>query len=433
MVTSAIGWAIGWPDRPSLCRTSPPRIAAYRATVLLDGVRVLDLTQYLSGPSCTRLLAALGADVIKVEFGPGGDPSRTLPVIRDDRSAYYVQQNRGKRSVAVDFSHPASASLIAELADRSDVLVENFGPGVLERRDLGHETLQARNPRLIFASISGFGRTGSRSHLPGYDLIGQAFSGMMHLTGEPDGPPQSTGSPIADFAAGLSCFGAIGHALFARERTGRGERIDVSLVEPLVYMHSIAVMAPSASEGAYRQTRTGRHFGAVAPSGTFRGPDGWLVLQVLDPQWPRLCAAMGRPELATDPRWADTAGRAAHADEINTMVENWMGSFPSNAALLAHLEAHRLPAAPVIDPADTGEDPWFRERGIVCDVDDEVLGRISVTGLPMRFGTVAPPTVDRPAPFLGQHNAEVLAELLGYDAARIDELVADGVLMAAHR
>lgn len=400
--------------------------------MLLTGVRVLDLTQYLSGPSCTRLLAALGADVIKVEFGPAGDPSRTLPVVRDGRSAYYVQQNRGKRSLGVDFGRPEAVALIAELAGHCDVFVENFGPGVLTRRGLDDTTLCARHPRLIYASISGFGRTGSLSHLPGYDLIGQAFSGMMHVTGEPDGAPQATGSPIADFAAGMATFASIGHALFARERTGRGQYIDVSLIEPLVYMHSIAVMAPSASEGTFRQERSGRHFGAVTPSGTFRGPEGWLVLQVLDPQWPRLCAAMGRPELAEHPDYASTPARAARADAINELVENWMRSFPSDAALLAHLEAHRLPAAPVLDPATAADHPWFRERGAVVDVDDEILGRIAVTGLPMHLSDVPTQPVDRPAPFLGQHNAEILAEVLGYDTGRVDALHAAGIVVSNH-
>lgn len=400
--------------------------------MLLNGVRVLDLTQYLSGPSCTRLLAALGADVIKVEPGPDGDASRTLPVIRDGRSAYYVQQNRGKRSIGVDLRQPGADELIAALAERCDVLVENFGPGVLARRGLDHETLLARNPRLIYASISGFGRTGSLSHLPGYDLIGQAFSGMMHVTGEPDGAPQSTGSPIADMAAGLTCFASIGHALFARERTGRGQFIDVSLVEPLVYMHSIAVMAPSMTGGELRQNRAGRHFAAVAPSGTFKGPQGWVVLQVLTPQWPRLCDAMGRPDLADDERFATTEGRAARAEELNDLVEAWMQTFPDDRTLLDHLAAHRLPAAPVIDVADSDREPWFRERGIVRDVDDEILGRFAVTGLPMQLSDVARDEVDPPAPFLGQHNGAVLAEVLGYDQQRIDALTTQGILVA-HR
>ncbi len=410
----------------------PTRAATiYAAPVLLHGVRVLDLTQYLSGPSCTRLLAELGADVIKVELAPGGDPSRALPIVRDGRSAYYVQQNRRKRSLGVDFDKPAAHELLAELAGACDVLVENFGAGVLARRGLDHDTLAARHPVLITASISGFGRTGPLSHLPGYDLIGQAFSGMMHLTGEPDGPPEATGSPIADMAAGLVCFGLIGHALFHRSVTGRGQYIDVSLVEPLVHMHSIAVMMPAMTGGELRQQRSGRRFGVAVPSGTYRGPQGWIVLQILDRQWPRLCEAMARPDLVNDERCATADARVLHADWINELIEAWTQSFPDDGALLAHLAAHRLPAAPVLDPADTAAHPYFRERGIVRDVVDPTLGTFAVPGFPARLSDLPVPEVDPPAPTLGQHNGEILRELLGYDDARIAELATDGVLHTA--
>ncbi|MDP7067384.1 MAG: CoA transferase, partial [Acidimicrobiales bacterium] len=182
--------------------------------MLLENVRVLDFTQYLSGPSATRMLAELGADVIKVEYGPKGDPSRSLPFASDEGSSYYTQQNRGKRSLCIDLSKDEGCALARALASRCDLVVENFGPGVLERRNLDWENLSLENPKLIMASISAFGKTGPLSHLQGFDLMGQALSGMMHLTGEPDGAPQFTGSPISDCAAGLTLFGAIGHALF---------------------------------------------------------------------------------------------------------------------------------------------------------------------------------------------------------------------------
>lgn len=250
--------------------------------MLLNGVRILDLTQYLSGPSATRMLAALGADVIKVEPGPNGDGSRALPAVRDGRSAYYVQQNGGKRSVGVDFARPKGHELIAELAGACDVVVENFGAGVLERRGLDYESLSARYPALIMVSISAFGRTGAYADNPGYDLIGQAMSGMMHLTGEADGPPQFTGSPISDCAAGMFAFAAVGHSLFHRERTGRGQFVDVSMVDSLFHMHSIAVQAPGIDE-TKRQQRAGRTYDVVVPSGSFATIDGWIVMQCLDP------------------------------------------------------------------------------------------------------------------------------------------------------
>ena len=400
---------------------------------MLSGVRVLDFTQYLSGPSATRLLAAMGADVIKVEFGPTGDQSRQLPQVVGGRSAYYVQQNRGKRSVAVDQHHPEALRLLGELARRCDVLAENFGPGVLDRRGLGYAELSAVHPGLIYASITAFGKTGPLAHLPGYDLIGQAVGGMMHLTGEPDQPPMYTGSPIGDVSAGLTLFGAIGHALYHRERTGRGQQIDVSLVDPIFHMHSIAVQGWSATDGQWRQQRAGRHFDAVVPSGTFRSPEGWVVIQVLDLQWPRFAQAIGRPEWAADPAYATAPARRERQAEILALVEAWTTSFTSDAALLAILDEHRIAAAPVLDPVQAVGHPYFTDRPMVKQVPDPVLGRLDVPGFPIRFGERAEPDLDPPAPFAGEHNGVVLGELLGLGPDEVAALEAAGALWREER
>ncbi len=397
---------------------------------MLDGIRILDLTQYLSGPSATRMLAELGADVIKVEFGPDGDPSRLLPFVEGRHSSYYTAQNRGKRSICVDLHHPDGQQLVRDLAAECDVMCENFGPGVLDRRGLGWDDLQPINPSLVMATISAFGKTGPLSHLQGFDLMGQALSGMMHITGDADGPPQFTGSPIADCAAGLMLFGAIGHALFHRERTGEGQYIEVTLVDPVFHMHSIAVQGHSATGGEWRQERSGRQFGIVVPSGTYRGPDGWIVLQVLERQWQRLCDCMGRPDLAADPRYATQVGRVENASGLIDTVEEWMATFDSDRALLDHLEAHRIPAAPVLDPADAMRHPHFVERGMVRTVADPVFGDLDVTGLPAKFGAAPPPETEPIPASLGQHNAEVLAEVLGLSDDDIDRLADRGVLMA---
>ena len=396
--------------------------------MLLDGVRVLDLTQFLSGPSATRMLAALGADVIKVEPGPGGDGGRALPVVRDGRSAYHVQQNRGKRSLGVAFDRPEAHELLAELAGRCDVVIENFGAGVLERRGLDHATLLGRHPALVFVSISAFGRSGAWAAHPGYDLIGQAMSGMMHITGEPDGPPQFTGSPISDCAAGMFAFAAIGHALYHRERTGRGQYIDVSMVDSLFHMHSIAVQGPSV-DPAMRQTRTGRAYDVVVPSGSFRAGDGWIVLQCLDPQWHRFCAALGRPDLEHDPRFVDAAARVVNRDELLPLIDAWVASFATTDAVLAVLADHRIPAAPVIDPAEAAAHPYFVDKGMVRQVPDPILGEVTVPGFPIGFSDRTDPEVEPVAPFLGEHNAAILGELLGYGPAQVADLQARGVLV----
>jgi crotonobetainyl-CoA:carnitine CoA-transferase CaiB-like acyl-CoA transferase len=396
---------------------------------MLDGVRVLDLTQYLSGPSCTLLLAGLGADVIKIEPGPVGDMSRLLPIVKDGHSSYYIQQNRGKRSVCVNLDDPEGHEIVRQLAMKCDVLVENFSLGVLEKRGLGQERLRAQNPGLIYVSISAYGRTGSKAHLPGYDLIGQAVAGSVALTGDPDGPPIAAGAPIADMSAGMMAFGAIGHALFSRTSTGEGQFIDVSMVESVFQMHPFAVQGPSVTEGKARLRRSGRHFGSVPPAGTYRGPDGWLVLQVLDAQWKRLCEAAEAIALSADERFSTPRGRADHRHELVDVLEAWMQTFDSNDQLLAHFEAHRVPAAPVIDPADAHDDPWFRERGAVTEVIDPYLGPVTVPGFPLHMSAVPDREVEPLSPTLGQHNAEVLTEVLGYDTARIQTLTASGVLL----
>jgi len=399
--------------------------------MLLEGVRVLDFTQYLSGPSATRMLAELGADVIKVEYGPNGDPSRTLPFVSDSgSSSYYTQQNRGKRSVCLDLGSEDACDLARNLAAQCHVVVENFGPGVLERRGLGWDHLQALKPDLVMASISAFGKSGPLSHLQGFDLMGQALSGMMHLTGEADGAPQFTGSPISDCAAGQMLFGAIGHALFHRERTGEGQYVEVTLVDPLFAMHSIAVQGHSATGGDWSQERSGRQFSIVVPSGTYKGPEGWIVLQVLAPQWQRLCEAMGDSRLASDSRFATAEARITNAAELLSLVEVWMQGFNSDAELLSYLEEQRIPAAPVLSPEEAMVHPHFTERGMVRQVVDPDFGEITVTGLPAKFSSVEIPDNEPLPPFLGEHNGEVLSELLGMSESAISELEQRGILLS---
>jgi crotonobetainyl-CoA:carnitine CoA-transferase CaiB-like acyl-CoA transferase len=397
----------------------------------LSGVRVLDLSQYLSGPACTLLMAGLGADVIKVEPAPGGDAARGLPVVSGPRSSFFVQQNRGKRSVCVDLQQAEGCALVAELAGQCDVLVENFSTGVLDRRGLGAEELRARHPQLIYASISAFGRTGSKSHLAGYDLIGQAFAGSVALAGEPEGAPIAAGAPIADMSAGMMAFGAIASALYARVFTGEGQYLDISLIEPVFNMHPIQIQAPSVTNGEVRLQRRGRHFGAVPPAGTYRGPEGWVVIQVLAPQWDRLCEAATAISLGDDERFTTPELRDRHRIELVEVLEGWMQTFGSDEALLDHLAAHRVPAAPVVDPADAHVHDWFWERGALTTIDDPVHGTMRVPGFPIHSSAIPRRPTEPPAPFLGQHNDEVLTELLGCDRERLHHLKRTGVLISS--
>jgi len=395
---------------------------------MLEGVRVLDLTQYLSGPSCTLLLAGLGADVIKLEPGPRGDAARALPIVKGDHSSYFVQQNRGKRSVCVNLDDERGQEVVAELAGVCDVFVENFGYGVLERRGLGPDVLREANPRLIYASISTFGRTGSKAHLPGFDLMAQAYGGAAALTGEADGAPLGSAAPMGDVGAGMMAFGAISAALYGRDRTGVGQFIDVSMVETIFNMHPFAIQGPSQTDGKARLKRTGRHFGAVPPAGTYKGPDGWIAIHVLAGQWPRLCEAAADIDLGSIERYQTPQGRSENRIELLELLESWMQTFESNEALLAHLEAHRIPVAPVIDPADAHLDDWYVERGAVTTVEDPALGPVRVPGFPIHASGVPRRTTEPLAPALGEHNHAVLTELLGYTDAQISELTSAGVL-----
>ena len=396
---------------------------------MLSGIRVLDFTQYLAGPTVTRLMAEMGADVVKIEQAPGGDPARLLPLRIGERSLYYIQQNRGKKSLCLDFSKPEATGLLADLAAGADVVVENYGPGVLEKRGLDYASLARRNPRLVMASISAFGKTGPFAHKVGFDLIAQAFSGLMSMTGEPSGPPTWVGLAIADVQTGVHAFGAIGYALFHRERTGQGQHIDVSMVDALYHCLEGNVQACANSGGAFEPTRHGSQHGMVGPMGVYRAANGWIALLVLERQWESFCRAIGQPELAADLRFATGALRGANKAELTALIERWLARQPSDEAALEIFEKHRVAAAPVLSVKDTVTHPYFTARGMVRRVPDPVLGEVTIPGFPFKFGAL-PELPDLRAPLLGEHNAEVLRERLGLDAARIDALTARGVLVS---
>lgn len=394
---------------------------------MLAGVKVLDFTQYLAGPTATRLMAELGADIIKVEQAPSGDPSRALPFLKDGRSVYFIQQNRGKKSLCVDFNKPESLALVRALIPHVDVVIENYGPGVLEKRGLDYAALRPLNPRLIMCSISAFGRNSPMSHLTGYDYIAQAFSGIMHMTGDPDGPPRFVGVAIADGIAGVSAFAALGYALLHRDRTGQGQYIDISMVDALYHMHSVEVQMFAASKGAYKPMRFGIHHYMSCPQGVFKGPQGYLVILALDRQWPNVARALGKPELINDPRFATAGRRAKHQKELIAMIEAWLQSFPTDDAALQVLAEYRVPAGPVLSIEETITHPYFIARRMVRQVPDRILGEVTIPGFPFKFSAM-PEELDLHAPLLGEHNEVVLNQYLGRSQDSIATLYRQGVL-----
>jgi crotonobetainyl-CoA:carnitine CoA-transferase CaiB-like acyl-CoA transferase len=399
---------------------------------MLNGIRVLDFTQYLAGPTATRLMAELGAEVIKVEQAKSGDPARALPFLKDGRSVYFIQQNRGKKSFCIDFSKPEGVELIRALVPKVDVVIENYGPGVMEKRGLNYDALKQINPRLIMCSVSAFGRKSPLSHLTGYDYIAQAFSGIMHMTGDPDGPPRFVGVAIADGIAGVNAFASLGYALFHRDRTGQGQHIDIAMVDALYHMQSVEVQMFAASKGAYKPMRFGIHHYMSCPQGVFKGPKGWIVILALDRQWPNVTRAIGKPEWIADPRFSSAGRRGRNKKELIDAIEAWMQTFPDDDAVLKALAEHRVPAGPVLSIEETVTHPYFIARRMVRQVPDRVLGEVTIPGFPFKFSAF-PDELSLEAPFLGEHNDEILTQYLGRSRDTIEGLYEEGTLYKGNK
>jgi crotonobetainyl-CoA:carnitine CoA-transferase CaiB-like acyl-CoA transferase len=385
----------------------------------LEGLRVIDLSRVLAGPFCSALLGDMGADVIKVEDTGVGDESRTWPPHKDGESAGFIVNNRNKRGIAVDLKTPDGVDLIKRLVSRADVLVENFRTGTMEQFGLGYETLAALNPRLVYCSVSAFGRTGPRAHEAGYEALMQAFSGIMSITGEPDGPPVRCGVSFLDLTTGILCAFGVVNALFLRERTGRGIRVDGSLLETAIGLLNFQ------AEGNLLVGSVPKALGSAHPSlspyRNFRCRDGqWIfVAGANDRLFRRLVTALGRPELADDPRFTVNVERVRHRGELEATLGEAIAQH-DRAPLIALLHKHQVPATPVNTVPQVLEDPQTAARGIVQRVHHPRLGDIPIVSMPLTFAGVRPP-VRLPAPARGEHTEVVLAEC-GYSPAEIAAL-----------
>jgi len=385
---------------------------------LLAGIRVLDFSHALAGPHCSRHLADLGADVIKVESPGLGDYTRTIPmVLGPQTSTYFANQNAGKRSICLDLTHEDGRRVARELAVASDVVLENFRPGVLARFGLDYESLRPLNPRLIMCSISAFGQTGPLANLPGFAYTAAAFSGVMSLDVERDGWPHVSHVPFPDYLAGLYALAAIGLALFERERTGRGQAVDIALTECALVTEDLA--AQHAINGG-RWTPQRRPGVSVHRVG-----DGFVVIMVThDEMFGRLADAMGRPDLKADPRFVPRPVRMKNQGELDRLVDAWLKAFPSRQAALAHLEQFRVPCAPILTTEEALAHEQVAGRGLVAETGDGVR----VFRSPLRFSRS--PVIPRgPAPAtIGADTRAVLARVLGYDEARIEALERSGAV-----
>ena len=396
---------------------------------ILAGIRMLDFTRALAGPTCTRLFAELGAEVIKVESAPSGDLTRRMSKIRNERSLYYVQQSLNKKSLCLDLRKPESIILLKELVKKCDAVVENFKPGVIAEMGLSYETLQGLKPDIILCSISALGQSGPLSSKPGYDYIAQAYSGVTSMIGDRNEAPVLPLVGVGDVLTGVHGAFAVAAALLYRQRTGRGKHIDIALLDAYYHCHEVNVHQFSGSHGALKPTRGGRHLSYVCPAGVYRANGGYITIMAFLHHWPDLCRAMERTDLIEHPKFKDDQTRLAHVQELIDIIEGWLKIFPDLASAIARMEAFNVPCAPILSVEETVTHPHFIARGTVRTINDKLAGEFEIPGMPIKFvGEQANQPFE--APTLGQHNAEILRTVLGKDEAEIAALVARGVLYA---
>lgn len=392
----------------------------------LDSLKVLDLSRYIAGPMCGQLLGDLGADIVKIERIDGGEEGRRVGETVAGDSLFFLSANRNKRGVAVDFRDPAGQRLIADLAARADVLIENFRPGTLENMGLGWDTLSARNPRLVLVRITGFGQDGPLAQHPCFDGAAQAVSGIMSMTGQHDGPPTMAGVFVCDYTTALYATIATLAALRARETSGRGQVVEATLMDSGLSLMTTAV--PEYLLGGQYPPRLGNRDRYLSPSHCFRSSDGqWIyVVAGNDAHFPRLAKAMDRSELVQDARFANFAARNANIDALEAVIDDWALGIDGET-ILARLHAAEVPCEKVATIDEVVANPQVAHRRQIVDVPHPILGSVPFQAPALKLWDT-PTVIRRGAPGLGEHSAEVLSEWLGMAEVEIDRLAADGVI-----
>ena len=404
---------------------------------MLEGYRVLDFTQFVAGPTCTRLLAEMGAEVIKLELAPEGDRVRAgglrsqRPEHKDSsHSSYYMQHNHSKLSFAIDLKKPGAKELVMAMLPKIDVVVENFAPHVIDRLGFSYEEIKKVNPRIIMLSISMAGQTGPLSDKAGYDYIGQAYAGITDGIGEADRAPSAVTMAIGDVSTGVAAAMAIGFALVHRERTGEGQYLDASLLDTYFHMHESNVPMVSLRGDKYRPTRNGSQHPQGGPTGIFHYRDGQYIFLTIPTahQWVAFTRAMGMPELASDPRFKGARGRRDNNDALKEIIEKWMASMPSRDAAIAALDKERVPCAPVLTVNEAVKHPHLNERKTVRWIEDPELGRVAIPAVPVKFSAWPDRTEVRSAR-LGEDNERLLHDLANLSDAQIAKLYDEGILV----
>lgn len=392
---------------------------------LLKGIRVLDFTQFLAGPYCGQYLADLGAEVIKVEnLKAGGDFNRVTPPFQGDVSGYFCTINRNKKGISIDLKSETGKKIFAELVKSADVLLENNRPGVMKRLGFGYEDCRALNEGIIYASVSGFGQTGPYAPRPGYDLIAQAMSGAMSITGWPDDPPTRAGIPLGDVLGGLNaCIGIVA-SLYKRIETGKGQQIDVSLVDSTI--GSMQSLLPQYTYAGKLPVKTGNRYLAAAPYDSFMAKDTYFVLACgTNPHFKILCETMGHPELLTDERFDNMEKRRANEDQLKAVIQEWAKD-KTAAEVVDIFNNAGLPVGPVFNFEDLVNDEHVKAREMQVKVSHPRVGEMQITGNPIKMSDY-PVQYYKASPDLGEDNDEIFSSI-GFTAEQIAEFRAQGAI-----
>ena len=389
---------------------------------LFEGIRVVDFTNNAAGPICASILADYGAEVIHLERPVVGDDGRMFGPYVDGKGAMFLWLNRGKKSITVDLGDEEGRKIAHDLILTADVVIENFRPGIMKKFGLDYATLKQEHPQLVYCSISAYGQDGPYAQKPGYDLIAQAMSGVLDLTGDPDGIPYRSGVVLADYNAGFNGYAGIAMALYYREKAGIGQHVDVALVDCLLAMNSTV---ENAELGGVTH-RTGNHQHALAPFGLFAGSDGFAVICAPNNKlWGLLAAAMGKPELSTDPRFLTAKARIENLPLLIAEVEGWLKGYAHVEEPIAIMDKAGIPACKVYQTGDIIKDEHLRARGMITKMktptDMPSIDEITCRGVHLKFSET--PGALGVAPMLGEHNYEILAQV-GYDKAAVDAVQA---------
>jgi len=390
----------------------------------LEGIRVVDLSRVLAGPYCSMLLADLGAEVLKVEEPPVGDEARRVGPFIEGESAYFMSINRGKKSITLNLKNPRGKAILIELVKRSQVLLENFRPGTMRKLGLHYEALKEVNPRLVYASCSGFGQTGPYAERGAYDIIIQGMGGIMSITGEAGRPPVRVGVSIGDLAAGLFTTIGILAALQALQKTGQGQFVDVGMLDCQVALLEHAII---------RYTTTGEVPGplgsrhpSIAPFEAFEAKDGYIVLGVGTNHWERFCKMLGREDLLHDPRFATNALRAEHYTVLKPILAEILQT-RTVAEWLRDMEKAGIPCGPINAVDQVVGDPQVKAREMIVEVEHQTGGKVRMAGIPIKLSST-PGGIQGSAPLLGEHTEKVLTQLLGYSSEEVGQLRQEGIV-----